>query len=188
MPRKSQIDRRERPRIPKSPQANRYAERYAELLQRKDPEMLKRTPSVKNTLSTDSNTYHPPSLTTSVSAVQRDDHDTELVAPSFIRDTSEVKVVYHPPANLENAGKTDQDLEQDRYRAALEASFTPQGVQNFSRKMDNRIIQVLSSETQMTESTMGNYTEDTAEGISSTFTYGTSYTNASSTYRFSQTQ
>lgn len=178
MPRPIPTGRRsDRPRIPKNPQANRYAERYIELLQRKDAQELKRVPSVKKTRSTESNTYHPPSLDTAVSPIQRDDRDTEVTSSSLARVTSGVSVVYHPPAKSENTDKHDQIIENNRYRAALEASFTPKGMQNFSRKMDNRIIQIMSTET---DSTMGNYTTDTASGLSPTNTYGTSYTNASS--------
>lgn len=114
--------------------------------------------------------------------IQRDPSTMDN-APSFVLDSSEqVNVVYHPPVDLEKRD-CSEEIQANRYRAALESSFTPRGVRDFTRNMDNRIVQIMSSETNATESTLGNissYTTSDTQGMASTNTYET--TDASTNY------
>ena len=143
--------------------------------------------NIKTTHSIDSNMYHPPAMTSrtgsNTSTIQR---DTEammaLEGPSYVRDSSDVhSVLYHPPVNLED-NVNEEKIQINRYRAAIESSFTPRGVRDFKRKMDDGILQIMSSSTDATESTMGNTStfgasSDNMQGVTSTNTCETNTTN-----------
>lgn len=167
-------DRAEIPRSPQTTTRKAYMKQQLKALS-KSPVVVKNTHSIDDCNSM----FHPPSGKRTSSTIQRDSESTLPRESSFVRDSSTQQVVYHPPVDLEHNITDEEEIEQNRYRAALETSFTPSGVKQFERNMDNRniVLAAMSSDTQFTTSTMQSYATSDLVTSDNTFTTTESPTN-----------